>query len=502
MARKLLSGPIFILLVPFTLHRVGSVGYGVWSVLGSIIGLGWLLDMGLGATVTKFVAEHNDNTRAPQLRTLIDTTIGIYIVIAAAAVGSLVLFARPIMGELFRGPQAPSVRDLVPLWTLLLPIVALDLVGKPFMTMITGSQRFDLVNVILFCGAATNAAFTVLFLCLGAKVQGLLWASILGASVTFILSFAIAHHFIPLIPNPFHFQLATAKRILTFSLGVYSGAVMTTIQGQLEKLYLARLVGVVPVGWYGMASDGAGKVRRLPDLLLAPVLPAASELHAGNERRKISELYFRTQKYTALSAVPLVVFALVDSKALITLWLSSKFAFIAVPFSVLVFGNLCSQMGAPIWEVLTGRGILRPSVYTALLTSVLNVVLSLVFIMRWGFLGAAWGSVLPIIIANTYYFCASQKYLGVPFLQILRRAYLKPVLCSIVAGAASSAINVLVRNLWLDVLVGASAFAIIYLAGLLLARFFDEFDWSKLEAHVPLARHARRLIPISYATQD
>src|SRR5271170_8225947 len=71
-ARKLVAGPIFLLLVPFTLHRVGAAGYGTWSILGTIIGLGWLLDLGVGSSVTKYIAEHRGRRDASQIRRVLN----------------------------------------------------------------------------------------------------------------------------------------------------------------------------------------------------------------------------------------------------------------------------------------------------------------------------------------------------------------------------------------------------------------------------------------------
>jgi len=272
---------------------------------------------------------------------------------------------------------------------------------------------------------------------------------------------------------------------------------MTTIQGQAEKLYLARFVGVVPVGWYNMASEAASKVRRVPDLLLGPVMAAASELDAADERHKMSQLYFRAHKYLAVTAIPLVIFALIAAKPLMTIWLGPKFAFLALPFALLVIGNFIPQVGAPTYFVLVGRGILKPSIYSAMIASILNVVLSFVFIERWGFVGAVWGTVIPMAVSNVYFFAACDKYFEISFGQLMRRAYLKPFLCSLVAAAAMYGANALSAHVWVRLLIGTGVYGLVYVIGLGLTRFFDEFDFSKAEGHLPFVRLARQVIPAS-----
>jgi O-antigen/teichoic acid export membrane protein len=197
-----------------------------------------------------------------------------------------------------------------------------------------------------------------------------------------------------------------------------------------------------------------------------------------------------------------VIFALVNAKTLVSLWLGPKLSFIAVPFALLVFGNLFPQVGSPTHFVLVGKGVLRPSVYSAMIACVLNVVLSLVFIARWGFVGAVWGTVLPMIISTLYFFFASRQYLETSFSDILRRAYLKPLLCSLAGAVAMYMLNGFRMRLWPQLLVGTAIYGVVYLVGLGLTRFFDAFDFSKAERHLPFARLALRIIPMSYRAQN
>lgn len=496
LVRKLVSGPIFLLLVPFILHRVGAAGYGTWSILGTIIGLSWFLDLGLGASVTKHIAEHRGTGDLSQLRRVVNASCAMYLALTAVALLLLWFLSKALIGELFRGPDAPALPEVLSLWPLLLSIVGLDLLTKPFVSVISGSQRSDLTNVLLFFANASNVLLTVIFLTSGGNLGGLLWAALLSSLLTLLLSMGMALHLLPsIIPNPLGCDLVTVRGLCVFSLGLYAGSIMTTLQGQAEKLYLARFLGVVPVGWYNMASEAASKVRRIPDLLLGPVMAAASELDAANEWRKISQLHFRAHKYLAVTTIPLVVFAIVTAKTLVVLWLGPKMSIVAFPFALLVLGNLFPQVGAPTYFVLVGRGVLRPGVHAALIASVLNVVLSLVFIWRWGFAGAIWGAVLSMAISTIYFYFAAARYLDPPFTEILRRAYLKPLLCSVAAVATMPLISVLGLPTWQRFLADAAAYGAVYLAGLGVTRFFDSFDFAKAESYVPWLGLARRILP-------
>ncbi len=229
-------------------------------------------------------------------------------------------------------------------------------------------------------------------------------------------------------------------------------------------------------------------------MLLGPVLAAASELNATNERQKIGQLYFRAHKYLAVTVVPLTIFAVLNARQLVSLWVGPGLAVIALPFAVLVVANLSSQVVGPAYWVLAGRGILWPGVHNAAIASVLNIVLSFIFIVRWGFSGAVFGAAVPMVIGSVYFLFVSRKYFGKPFHELLRQAYLKPLLCSLCAAVATAPTGLLGLRAWRSLLASVMIFGVFYLAGLVLTRFFDAFDLEKAEGQLPFIRLARRII--------
>ena len=495
--RKLLVAPISLLLVPFTLHKIGVAGYGTWAILSTIISLVWLMDPGLGPTVTKFVAELSGTNDIHEIQRVLDASCAICLFMSVIATVFVLSCSHWIISELFRGPAAPAVSAIMPLWPLVLMCMSTFLITAPFLSLINGRQRMDLTNLLMVSTEIFSALVTVVLLFAGLKIVGLLIAQLAASLFLLIGAVVIAHRLLPsVVVNPFRCKLTVVRKIVTFSIPLYAGYVMTTLQGQLERLYLARMAGIVSVGWYSVASQGAAKVRRLPDLLLGPVLAAASELDAGKQRQKLEELHFRTHKYLALTALPLVVFAAVSAKALMRLWVGNDLQVVAFAFAILVIGNLFPQAGSPTYFIMVGRGILRPAVYAALLAIVLNVVLSYIFIKQWGFSGAALGTALPMIINTIYFFVMCRPYFQTSLYQTLRRAYLKPLLCSIAAISVVPAISLLGLRIWKGLLTEMVAFGLVYLIGLAITGFFDRFDLANAETHLPfLLRYRGKLVP-------
>src|SRR5690349_3924103 len=97
---KVLTLGIFFFLTPFILHRLGPTTYGLWTLVGSIVGYGALLDFGIASAVTKYVAEYRARGEVTNAQSLVTTTLWLYALLGGAAI-ALSLIAAPFFPHLF-----------------------------------------------------------------------------------------------------------------------------------------------------------------------------------------------------------------------------------------------------------------------------------------------------------------------------------------------------------------------------------------------------------------
>src|SRR6187549_4061724 len=72
---KVLTLGIFFFLTPFILHQLGPTTYGLWILIGSVVGYGALLDFGIASAVTKYVAEYRARGEVANAQSLVATTL-------------------------------------------------------------------------------------------------------------------------------------------------------------------------------------------------------------------------------------------------------------------------------------------------------------------------------------------------------------------------------------------------------------------------------------------
>jgi len=495
--RAALLWPIPLILIPYILGKIGVTNYGIWAVFLAIISLSALSDLGLAGTLTKHVAEYYARRDNPALNRLVDTGLMLYLLIAALLAVALCFASGLLIPLFFRQPAIPRPQ-LQTLWYLFSCIVAVNTLTIPFYSIVNGLQRMDLSNVLTSFNVVSRAILTVALLWKGLGLKGLVLANLLGPLLTLLCYIWIVHRLVPeLNLNPLRSDPREIKHIFSFGLQMYITQIATTVHMQIDKLYLAFFTGLAAAGFYNIASDTAWKIRTIPEMLLSPVMAAASELDAHGAQEKLRELYFRCHKYMALCGLPVVVFVVVFCRPLVQLWLGPKLAVVAYPLAILATIDFFNLTCGPGYLIYIGRGVLRPGINSAFIGVMLNLVLSLVLIYLFGLSGAVWGTTVAVFVGTVYFIYVFHRQTGYPLRETVRRAYLKPFLCSLAAAGVLLVIGGHWPAGWPGMGLKGGSFGTLYLLSVAFTRFFDEFDLAKAESVFPAARFARRIIPVA-----
>src|SRR5258705_1944236 len=310
----------WLVLAPFILHELGVERFGLWSLVGTLLGLYLTLDLGLVGSLTKFVAEFRARRDAEGLSGALTLGVAIYAGLAIAGV-ALVGLGRHVLLAFFH--VAPALRTeaaialvgaaaaygLANLWALQGAVLA-------------GLQRLDIQNRITFVVILLQLAGVVVALQLGLGVPGLVAASGLATLAGLGLSARAIRRLAPEI----HLAPRTATAALWRRLTGYSAALQVVnlgvlVQFQLEKVLFPRFLGLGAVANFELGFRVAFGVWAVPTVLLAPLLAAHAHLEATGDRVGIERLYARSSRTLLAVAMPLAAALVALAPALCTAWL-------------------------------------------------------------------------------------------------------------------------------------------------------------------------------------
>ena len=309
-----------------------------------------------------------------------------YLGLSAIIVGLTVILRGPI-ASLLSIPPAIYSQSMFAILGMVL-VFSLSNTFSIFEAVLVGLQRMDVQNKILIVASFFNVGGTIFFLESGYGIRGLVINQGIFTLVIVLLNAVFSRRLAPYLrlglsrmrKDVFRklFGYGTKMQICNFAVMVHS---------QADKIILSHFLGLSFVTFYELGQKAANAVRTFPMLLLTALVPAVSELDAGNDQERMMRLYHRGSKYVSLMVFPLIFFSIIVARNVFDLWVGNGFGLAVLAFQILVIGygiNVLTGMGTSLV-----RGIGKPEYETryAVLALVTQLVLSIVLVQVVGYRG-------------------------------------------------------------------------------------------------------------------
>jgi len=490
--RGVISLPIVLLITPFIISTIGTTAFGIWALASAFVSYASLLDLGIGSALVKFVAQYKVKGETTQINYLLNTAFVTYIFVGALAFSLLLLSKEWILTQFFRvGGELRNEANFVLVGSM--AIFTVNLAFGVFSSLLNGLQRMDLTSGTTITTTIVNAVGTIVVLVFGYGLKGLVVVSAMAFIAQIILNIVLSRReFSLLVFNPSLFRPSFLKRLLGFSLQMQVVGLASLVHAQLDKILLGHFLGLGYIAQYEAASRVVTHLRALPLMMLAPIMPAASEIHVDRDAKQVLQnLYYRSLKYMISVSLPIFVFVTLFAQSLISLWLGSDYSLAAFALQFLAMANLVNLLTGPGFLTLVGAGKPRYGVYSSLLGIALNIILSLTFIIWLGYTGAVWGTSLSLVLASVYFIIVFHKVQNISWQEATGRALISPALACLIAAGVSLLVSLHVRANVQGMAVVSVTFAASYLFALTKLPFWDAYDVSQIKRYIPQAMKER-----------
>jgi O-antigen/teichoic acid export membrane protein len=432
-----LAGQLFVLatwfvLTPFVVHELGATKYGLWVLVASLVAYGDLLDLGVGAAVTKYVAELRPRGKSEEASALIATALWIY-----CAVGLLVIAASVpltlVFPDLFHiaGPLRDDAR-----WVVFLTGLALG-VKLPAATayaVLRGLQRFDLVNMISVCSTLVQAASTVAVLLLGWGVVGLAALVVPLTLLTQIPMQIVIRRVAPDLRLGWrgaHTRLVRTVASFSFALFVSNSA--GVVKTKTDEIVIARALPLATVAPYSIAR----RLSELPTILtyqfVRLLLPLASELHGARQAERIRALYVASMRVTLALFVPVATALMILAGPFLDAWVGARYAGDADVAVILLGAAMLDMAMWPAASLLQGTNGHRLLAVFGSASALLNLGLSIALVRSVGVVGVALGTLIAAAVEVAVVVPFGMRRHGIPTATMVRGALLPGLLPAVPA---------------------------------------------------------------------
>lgn len=401
---------VLFFLSPFIVHTLGKVEYGLWSLLTVLTGYMGLLDLGIRASTGRFIMLYlgkKDRQAVDEtIRTALAFYCGLGVVAVAAGVGLGWLF--PVFFRSIPPDYHVIARLLLPLLAVNVLLSALQAV---FDSILAAHERFDMARGVDLVLVALRAGATVTALTLGYRIAALALVSVASQTLGVAAYCVLARRVYPELRLwPVMFHKTRLRELFGYGLAAFVSTLSAKIMGQTDLLIAGAAVGVGATAVY---SVGAMLVF-YSDTFLAHIgrtlFPALQRAVAREQRGDTRWLFLRANRFRLLCGLLPVIGMIVFAEPFIRLWmLGPGFDEASVEEAALVMRILAGAKLLVLFvgisgPVLNAMGRVRLTASTVALQAVVNLILSLVFVLvlGWGLAGIASGTFAARLLVGTF----------------------------------------------------------------------------------------------------
>ena len=364
-----------------------------------------------------------------------------------------------------------------------------------FTAIQSGLQRMDISNKIAVFTTLISALGTIFFIEKGYGLRGLMVNNLMVLIISGSISVIAAFRLIPELKlNIFLVNRKMFRNLLSFGYKMQAARVADVILFQTDRFLIAGFLNVSLVGFYQLGATIIQLARQIPLILISALLPAASEIDAKKDHEKLERLYLRGSKYMIFLSFPVILFVAASAEVLMAIWMGPGFQKSAFVIQILAVGYLVNLIAGVGVTVSIGMGKPEFQMNAAILTMVLNIVMSVPLVIKIGFYGVAYATTVALISGPVYFFIKLHDRLGISTRVFMRKIILMPLAGSIIPALILYILNVLLFRTFLVswwsnflfIILEMMIFTCLYMPLILKSGFFDEYDIQLLRKNFAL----------------
>jgi len=205
----------------------------------------------------------------------------------------------------------------------------------------------------------------------------------------------------------FDFQLI--KRMLAGSLPYGFLGILGLIYFKVDTLFLSYLRGNFETGIYGVAYRFLEAIVFIPTTLAVTLFPILAKLQEI-DKAQIKKIYYKSIKVMAVFGVIVAVGYVFILPLIISLFLPQYLKAVVV-VQILALSIPFMFVHVPVSQILlSSEKFLRQVIFISFVPLIFNITANLIFIPQYGFMAAAWITVISDVISLSVLIFYIQKY--------------------------------------------------------------------------------------------
>ncbi|PIQ19104.1 MAG: hypothetical protein COW66_02860 [Flavobacteriaceae bacterium CG18_big_fil_WC_8_21_14_2_50_34_36] len=482
---------ITFLYIPFVLDKIGKDSYGLFAIVSSVIAYIAILDFGINdSTLRYFVKYRKESSEKIKINILgsvssIYSIIGILVVIASV----IVYFCIELLFS-----NTFSIQELIlfkKMYVISAVSIFFTVFFNPVGAILNAYEKFIVLKVTDILVFIATTITIVFFLNTGyGVVEMVLISAIFNiGSIIFKYSYVISKYKIRYPTyKPSKIYL---KEIVLYAGPIFIVVIIEQIYWKLDNIIIGATIGATMVTYYAMGIvfqkyilSFATAISRImtPDLI--------KSIDLNNSINSLTNNYIKTSRIQLIVVLLIILNLIFWGKSFLIIWIGEEYIIsyyvlllIMIPFSLEIIGNLRNtflQVYGYYWQ----RAIV------ILFVSLLNVVLTIILVKKFGVIGAAASTCLGLFLGYGITNYILWKKVGIDIKKFFKEVWLKSLMPIIITAFVWYVTSLFIQvDSWFKLILAVGITSIVYvitmgflyLTALEKATFINLYNRKKLK---------------------
>lgn len=398
-AGLIVSGIVSFLLTPLLIHHLGEVFFGMWILAASLLDYYGLLDIGMRTALFRFIARFQGAGERDEL----DATLATALVMALAVAIALIAILPVVAVLLPRFFAASGSAGRVFQWTLVLVglSLAVTIPARVLGSYLCGVRRFDLYNLAAIITAVLRGALIAGVLLRGLGLVAVAAVSLVAAAASLLLNGCLVRRADP--QARLHLRRATwqrARELVDYGVYAFLNVCGESLRSYTDAIVIARVLTLALVTPFSIATRLIEYFKSIISAAGGPLLGRMSEMDGRADQRQLRQCFLQSTKYLTLASTLCGGLLLLDGRTLIRVWIGPRYLASYSLLAVLTVGYIAACAQLPSQLVVFALARHRFLAVLTIVEGMANLLLSIAWAHRWGLLGVALGTTVPLLAAK------------------------------------------------------------------------------------------------------
>ena len=448
---------------------LGPEEFGIFSLCLTVLGVVTTVAfLGMRDGVVRYVGFYRGKGDSGRVKGTLQSVFSIGLSSSIVAGLMLVLLARPLAKMLFHDP---SLAGYIRAFGLFVPLYVVHLLAiKGIMAFKQVKYRVYSYNLIW---NVAKIGLTTLLLLLGFRLWGVIWGYGLALLVAGVSSVYFLEWKVFSFLRSSQQGVRNHMEILTYSTPLLFSGMAQLVLVWTDTLMLGYFTSLKEVGVYNVALLVSSVIFLGSELLMPLYLPSISEMYGRREEAGLAGLFHSVTKWIVTVSVPIFLLLALFPREVLGLLFPPPYLAASLAVVLLGGGRFIVAFAATSGSMLMMAERTHRILAIASIAAVLNVLLNLVLIPRWGVEGAALATAISLAVQGGLFITSTQRFLDVSALNVTN---LRVAAAAVVASLGLVALRSFVPLTGGWFLLSVCGFLLLYGLLLLAFRVVDSSD--------------------------